>query len=271
MSATGEKAVDQAQNFSGGVIAAARRRDRWGRLEANATDDETREQYREAIADLSSRFPDLEDVPIGGAEAFARERGHGSSSRSPIHEGRRRKAAPAKSAKPASRPKPAAAGPKVKGDFPKPTPGLGPAARRGPSQAAGAPTPRLDRAIRRTGIPAAVDSGGSAVLAGVGMTVGLSLAFLLFSSAEKPGSGTAALPSLVNGVTKGIGRFISLGDVFPSNAGAARVQAAPISRNQARRQGRSLLGEVPQLPPAHHLKKSKGYKFPPQYVTKGGG
>ena len=271
MSAAGEKALDQAQNFSGGVVAAARRRDRWARLEANATDDETREQYREAVADLTNRFPDLEDVPVGGAEGFARERGHGSRSRSPVHEGRRRTRSGAprepKAPKKASEPKP-------KGSFPKPVPGLDPSARRSSGQrqaAAGRQTPRVDRAIRRTGIPGAVDSGGSAVLAGLGMTIGLSLAFLVFDSAERPGTGAAALPSLVNGVTHGLGRFISLGDVFPGNAGTAAVASRPpLPPRRARRQGKKLLGEVPQLP-HRHAKKVKGYKFPPQYVTEGGG
>jgi hypothetical protein len=216
--------LDQAQNFSGGPIAAARKRDMWARQEANATDPEKREALREAVADLEARYPDLEDVPIGGAEAFARERGHGSGARSPVHQGRHRVGA-RKSTRSSSPPRgrSKAAGPKASAASRKRSgpPGLDPTARRSKAQkqaSRGRPTPRVDRAIRQTGIPSAFSSSGSTLMAGLGATVGLALLFLLLSSAEKPGTGAAALPSLVGSVTRGLGRFLSLEDVFPASA-----------------------------------------------------
>jgi hypothetical protein len=205
--------LDQAQNFAGGPVAAARQRDRWARQEANATDDERREQYREAIADLEARYPDIAEVPVGGAEAFARERGHGTGARSPVHGGRQRLSSKGKAArqpapakqKPASASKPA---PRRRSSSP----------RRAP---AGRPTPRVDRAIRQTGIPRALESSGSTTMAALGATVGLSLAYLVISSSEKPGSGAAALPRIIGGVTGVLHRFLGLGDVFPSNRPAA--------------------------------------------------
>lgn len=215
--------LDQAQNVQG-VVSAARRRERWQQAEVKTSDPEKREQYREAIADLEARFPELEDVGPGGAEAFARERGHGTGARSPVHEGRRRTGGGGKARtgkkSPSSRTAPA--GPKPK--QPKPIPGITPGARRTAAQrkaAKGRPTPRVDRAIRQTGIPSAVDSTGSTAMAALGATVGLSLAYLVFSSAEIPGSGAAAFPRLVGGITRSLHRFLGLSDVFPSNVGGA--------------------------------------------------
>ena len=209
--------LDQAQNVQG-VVSAARRRERWQRAEANATDPERREQYREAIADLEARFPELEQVGPGGAEAFARERGHGTGARSSVHNGRRRLSSKGKGRPPKQ---PADLLGKVKQRTKKPVPGLDPNAKRGRRAKSGptrpAPTPRVDRAIRQTGIPSAVDSTGSMLMAGLGTTVGLSLAYLVFSSAETPGSGANAVPSVIRGITRALGRLIEPVDVFPSN------------------------------------------------------
>jgi hypothetical protein len=246
--------LDQAQNFSGGVISAARKRDQWARREANATDAETREQYREAIADLEARYPDLEDVPVGGAEAFARERGHGTGARSPVHEGRRRAAgrgAQARTGKPAASKRES---PKAGQGKPREVPGLTPEARRSASEkraAKGRPTPRVDRAIRETGIPSAISSSGSATMAALGATVGLALLYLLLSSAEAPGSGAAALPSMIGSVTRALSRFLSLEDVFPGpRAGAiagvrpVKPIASPAQLDRVEQGSHGLPGEV---------------------------
>lgn len=245
--------LDQAQNFSGGPIAAARKRDRWALEEANATDPERREALREAIADLEARYSDLADVPIGGAEAFARERGHGKGARSPVHGGRHRSGSRSRSTSPAtprrkSTPKtPAAASGR------KPVPGLDPGARRSPAQkraSQGRPTPRVDRAIRQTGIPSSLSSSGSTLMAGLGATVGLALLFLLLSSAETPGSGAAALPSLIGSVTRGLGRFLSLEDVFPSSGvkTGAVAGAQPVRTVATQAEVSRVLGESGRFP-----------------------
>lgn len=246
--------LDQAENFSGGPVAAARQRDRWARREANATDAEERESYREAIADLQARYPDIAEVPIGGAEAFARERGHGTGARSPVHEGRRRSGAgrPARTGK---EKREGASTPAAGRGKAKPVPGLTPGARRSSAQsraAKGRPTPRVDRAIRQTRIPAALDSSGSTLMAGLGATVGLALLYLLLSSAETPGSGAAALPQLIHGVTRALGRFLDpFADVFPGPhlgvvPGAAPVRIPPSHSqlNRVERGSHGLPGEA---------------------------
>lgn len=261
MSAGTTNPLDQAQNVKG-VVAAARMRDRFARKEANATDDGERRLYREAIFDLEQRFTDLADVPVGGAEVFARERGHGRGSggrsrrhEDPVHDGRQRrrsgggstgggpggsktrnvegKAVPEMPARP----------------YPNPVPGVDPTASRDPRRRSN-PTPRVDRAIRRTGIPAAVDKGGGVMLAAAGATVGLSLAYLLVASAEQKGTGAAALPTLVDGVVHAVGRFISLDDVFPDNGpgeGPAKFEGPPATaREVAEHEGRITQPGVPR-------------------------
>lgn len=216
-------ALDQAQNFSGGVVAAARKRESWLRKAANTSNEETAAQYREAAADLAERYPDIAEIPPGGAEAFARERGHGRGSRSPIEDGRARQrtgSARAKvSRKPAAKPKPApAAKPSSRAS------GAGSGGRRhrrssttsSTRSSRPAPTPRLDRAIGQTGIPQALEGGSSTSMALLGGTVGLAFAFLVLHSAEKPGSGVAAVPTLMNKIGRALGRFLSPEkDVFP--------------------------------------------------------
>lgn len=217
--------LDQAQNFSGGPIAAARLRDRWARKEANATDEETREQYREAIADLEARYPDLEEVPVGGAEAFARERGHGAGSRSPVHEGRRRSGGAGRTSKRGpSKAGGIGAGSAAAKGKPKSVPGLSPGSRRSSSSGRRG-TPRVDHAIAQTGIPAAVGSSGSLALSALGMTVGLGFALLLLESVEKPGAGGGRITSLIGTrIPKALERFMSpYADVFPSNSNSAKL------------------------------------------------
>lgn len=247
--------LDQAQNFSGGPIAAARKRDRWAREEANATDPERREALREAVADLEARYPDLGEVPIGGAEAFARERGHGTGARSPVHQGRHRVGARKSSRGSSSPPRNRSTSPKTpaKSGSKSGPPGLDPTARRTKAQkqaSRGRATPRVDRAIRQTGIPSAFSSSGSTLMAGLGATVGLALLFLLLSSAEKPGTGAAALPQLIGSVTRGLGRFLSLQDIFPeATAHTGPVAGAqPVRTTAPPGQVKRVLGESGRFP-----------------------
>ena len=219
--------LDKAQNFSGGPVAAARQRDRWARAEANATDDETRAQFHEAIADLEARYPDLEDVPVGGAEAYARDRGHGSGARSPVHGGRSRPRAPAmqKAGAPSSK--------RQKGpQSPSKTPGLSPTARRKASSGSRrAKTPRLDRAIRDTGIPAALSGGTSTGMMVLGGTAALALLYLVLDSSETPGSGASAVPTAINETVGFLHRFIGLGDIFPPIRPKAAASSPAPSRS----------------------------------------
>lgn len=233
--------LDQAQNV-GGIVSAARLRERWQRKEANAGDGEYREQLREAIADLEARFPELEDVPPGGAEAFAKERGHGSKSRSPVHEGRRRAASGKRRASTTTRSK-ASSGSAPDAPAPSPGPiGLDPTRRRERRGGRSRLGPRTQRLYRQTGIPQGIESGTSVTMSLLGGTVGLSILYLLLSSAEQRGSGGYALPRLLSAVTNFLHRFISTQDIL----GGGPAPAEPVTYSQ-----RVLAGEVagpPNLP-----------------------
>lgn len=259
--------LDQAQNVSG-VVAAARMRERFQQREAKATDEETREQLREAIADLEIRFPELEEIPPGGAEAFARERGHGTKSRSPVHEGRRRRAAaPPPKSKPSSRPKPsrdAGAKPSGKGGAGKSAPA--PARRpRRPASGGRRRSPSLPssgrynsrRLYTETGIPGAAWSATSLTMSLLGMTVGLSLLYLMLTSAERKGSGAQALPQLLGAVTGFVQRFVSTRDILgegpnaPDGASTVLYSPATVTAIGGPTGGvdtGQLLEQLPELP-----------------------
>jgi len=272
--------LDEAQNI-GGIVTAARRRERWEQQMAKTSDPEKREALREAIADLEARFPELEELPPGGAEGFARSRGHGTRARSPVRHGRQRLQPSRGEGAPRSSKKGGGLGgdsKAAKGS--KPRAGLDPSARRSPSsRRRPRPTPRVDRAVRETGIPAAVDSSTSATMLALGATIALALLYLVVTSAEKRGTGAAAVPSVIESVTNGLGRFLSLADVFPSTptptpraaaAAAANGGAVPTPA-EARAEGRKLLPQVPKLPRPKGVKKVPPTHFNPSYVTGGGG
>jgi hypothetical protein len=261
--------LDQAQNVSG-LVSAARMRERWQQQEAKATDPERREQLREAIADLEFRFPELEEIPPGGAEAFARDRGHGTKSRSPVHEGRRRPGSPAKP-KPKAKPsRDAGAKPSGKGGAGKSTPapaqqrprraaGGGGRRRRSPSlPSSGRYNP--SRLYSETGIPGAAWSATSLTMSVLGMTVGLSLLYLLLTSSERKGSGAQAFPQLLGAVTGFVQRFVSTRDILGEGPGSGPVvldaipgyssaTTAAIGGPAGGVDTGALLEQLPELPP----------------------
>jgi hypothetical protein len=240
-------AVEKARAAKG-PVEAMRMQERWASdlaLGDDLTDSEARD-LDQGIAVLQERFPDIGEYP-GNAEEFAQSRGHGRGSRAKrgtiIHEGRRRPQAAKSTAKPASRA--------------RSKPNSSPRKVYLPSRSvrrSRRSTGRLDRAIRQTGIPATAGSGGSMVMAALGGTVGLSLLYLLVSSAEKPGTGAAALPTMIQSVTNGLGRFLSLGDVFPASSphigpvpGARPVKprVRPRTLNRVEREAAAAGGAIP--------------------------
>lgn len=250
--------LDQAENV-GGIVSAARKRERWQQQMAKTSDPEKREALRDAIGTLEVRFPELEDVPPGGAEKFARERGHGTSSRSPSHEGRQRSSATkrAKTAPPASKPSPKPSPPAAGGGNPSPA-STRDRSRRRKSRAggrarhvagvAGLPTPAT--AWQQTGIPSTVGSGTSLAMSMLGALVGLSLLYLVLTSSERRGTAGAALPQMLGAVTRFLQRFISTGDILGGSAAAA---PGP-SYNDLVLSGQvagppNLLGMLPELQP----------------------
>lgn len=239
--------LDQAQNVQG-VVSAARRRERWAQQMANTSNEERREQLREAIADLEERFPDIAEIGPGGAEAFARERGYGTSSRSPVHGGRTRQRPGSRTKSPGKGSPPTRPKTGQSSASPSSVPGLSPTARRKTGQSSPRQTPRVDRAIRDTGIPGAASEGGSAVMMALGATAGLGLLYLVLTSAEQPvvGRGKQPFEAAIDAVTKGVHRFLSLQDFFPSS----NPQNHPI--------------EGPGAPPGATIGNPHGYREGPR-------
>lgn len=226
--------VDQASDV-GGVVAAARMREKFLRQRVNASTDEEREGLSDAIGTLEVRFPDLEDLPAGGAERFAKERGHGTGKRTPTHEGRRRPGKPdaepleraANKAGSPRRSSPATrdASPRARGDASPGSdrdrtvaarsrnPSRGPIERRARS--------RLGQGYRETGIPLAGASASSIVMSTLGATVGLAAVYLLLSPNGSKATSTAL--DLIGGFLQ---RIIAPVDIFgkgltPTQAAAA--------------------------------------------------
>lgn len=248
--------VDQAENI-GGVVSAARQRERWMREMANTSDDEKREALRDAIGTLEVKYPDVEDLGPGEAERFARERGHGKGARSPSHEGRTRH-------RPATKRKPPAK------QRPKSTPS--PPAKKQP--AAGGKTGR-DRAgktgleqrlrgrgrqaLRETRIPAAGSSVSRIAMSALGATVGLAAAYLLLNSAERGGAGGEALPGLLEAITGFLRRIVAPVDFFGPQLTQKAYSRAIAGPNQ--RQAERIA--LPQLPPPKHASKVKTFHVKP--------
>jgi hypothetical protein len=223
--------LDQAENV-GGVVSAARLRDSFKRRQANAPDEETRAALGDAIGTLEVRFPELEEIPAGGAERFAQERGHGKGARSPSHEGRRRpgakrpdaealeRAAGDVSGKPGKLPSAGGGGgstPRSQSPRASSLPGMRTAASRRVDRQARRIARRTERAYRQTGIPGAGATTTEVVMGALGATVGLSATYLLLSSAEQPGTGGHALPQMLHAITQFIDRFIAPRDILSGN------------------------------------------------------
>lgn len=202
--------TDQAENV-GGVVSAARLRESFLQRRAKTSNQERRGALGDAIGTLEVRFPELEEVPPGGAERFARERGHGSKSRSPSQNGRRSKQATERAAAGGGGGSSSRAGGSTKR----------PRGRRSDS-------PRLRRAARRglrdTGIPGATVRTTSLVLSIFGLTVGVSLLYLLLTNAQTTGPGQSAVGRIANGLATAVESLILPIDPFTS-AGEARAAA----------------------------------------------
>jgi hypothetical protein len=254
--------LDQAENIQG-VVSAARKRERWQQQAAKTSDPEKIAALEEAASTLEARFPELEDVPPGGAEHFARERGYGSGSRSPSREGK---------ASPQSRQRAGNGGSSGGGSSGGGSSGGGSSgggSSGGGGRRRGSATHGRGRGRRRrrerilsdrystrrlfwdTGIPGAASSITGTTMMVLGATVGLALLFLLLSSAERPGSGARAFPLLLRGVTDFISRFISVQDIF-GGPGLASASAGADIPGLSDYELRILRGEVAgPLDPSH--------------------
>ena len=241
--------LDQAENV-GGIVSAARQRERWQQEMAKTGDDEHREALREGVGTLEMRFPELEEIGPGGAEKFARERGHGRGSRSPSHEGRsraqaRRKpdAAPLehaarKAGKPTHGAKAPAGERNTKGDRHTP------AGRSRTKRLERRARSRGQQVYRETRIPAGGASISRIAMSALGGTVGLSALYLLLTTAERNGGGSQIL-SLLETSTGFLRRIIAPVDFFgPQLTQRDYAQAIASPGSPA-----AIASELPQLKP----------------------
>jgi hypothetical protein len=205
--------VDQAENV-GGVVSAARLRESFLRRRANASSEEEREALNDAIGTIEVRFPDLEDLPAGGAERFAQERGHGKGARSPSHEGRKRHrpAVTRKPAKPKAKPTPKAPAGKTASSSKRSE--VGRSVSRSTSRAEDRLRARGRRAYRETGIPATGASISRIAMSALGATVGLAAIYLLLTSAERHAGKEPPLLGLLNAATGFLRRIVAPEDFF---------------------------------------------------------
>ncbi|HET7120302.1 MAG TPA: hypothetical protein VFI17_03500 [Solirubrobacterales bacterium] len=204
--------VDQAENV-GGVVSAARLRESFMRRRANASNEEEREALGDAIGTIEVRFPELEDLPAGGAERFARERGHGKGARSPSHEGRQRHRPPVKQKpKAKAKPRPKAGGGKTASST-KRSQSSRTSARRS-TRVEDRIRSRGRRAYTETGIPAAGASVSRIAMSALGATVGLAAVYLLLTSAERHAGKEPPLLGLLVAVTGFLRRIVAPVDFF---------------------------------------------------------
>ena len=251
--------VDQAENV-GGIVSAARMRERFRRERKNTTDEERQGALGDAIGTIEMRFPELEDLPAGGAEKFARERGHGRGSRSPSHEGRKRPGA-GNRREPDAAPLEHAARRAGTAPSPKRSQGGGsrkssPASSGGGGRGRTAPS-ALDRkvrsasrrAIRDTGIPAAASSTTQIAMSVLGATVGLSILYLLLTSAEKHGAGKGPLPEMLEAISGFLRRVIAPVDFFGPTLDQAQYRK--VVNRKAKKSLVDLLPEISasEVPP----------------------
>lgn len=221
--------VDRAQGVRG-VVAAARLREQLGfELGRSNLPFEREADLDQAIQLLEDRFPEVRDVT--DAESFAQEKGAG-----------RQDGIRAKAKREAERGPDAAALERAARAAGRP--GSKSSQKRGGRQRAGGGRPRADRsrprvragarrAFERTGVPRAARSATQITLQAVGLTIGLSLLYLLLSNGERSGRGGSLLEQIGRWITGSTRALVApvdpLGDLRAAPAGEA---AAGLTSNQ---------------------------------------
>ena len=267
-----------------GPVEAMRMYEKWGTDLALDT-DLSAEQGREldaGVAVLEERFPEITKFQ-GSAEEFAQSKGHGRGSRA--KKGSIIKDSPPKKRKRAGGGNGSGGGSNGGGRSGGAAPGGSGGGRRRPATRKrgrgrrprrGYITDRYGarRLLWDTGLPGAASSATSTAMMLLGATVGLSLLFLLLSSAQRPGSGAGAFPYMLRSITEWVQRFVSVEDIFrPGQAIAAGGDGGSIGEYT----DRILRGEVagppnparlrellPELPPIRPRGRSRGVFKPGQ-------
>lgn len=193
---------------------AARLRDKWARELSNHTGSEEHQgELNDAIGTLHARFPEVEDVPFGGGEAYARSLGAKGPSATSTKPDAQLLEKGAAAAAPAAGKSGGTAG-KSGGEGKSAG-----SAKRGRSK--GRSGGRVSaakgygrRSWRQTGIPGGASSASEITMSALGATVGLSAAYLVLTSSESAAGGVTPLVQLLNGITGFLRRFIAPVDVL---------------------------------------------------------
>lgn len=239
-----------------GPVMAMRMAENWMTelSEGDLTDERARDLDR-GLAVLQERYPEITDYP-GSAENFAQSRGHGRGSRGGrSHEGRRRSANKKKtsSSRTSTRASSSSKETAKKGRAAS-SPSRGPGRPRRSSSV----SPRYSsrRLYAQTGIPGATWSATSLTMSVLGATIGLSLLYLMLTSAEQRGSGQRGLPFLLGAITGFMQRLVSTRDILgegasidlPPGASPALIQRLIAGQPIRPSQSISVLPHVGQLP-----------------------
>lgn len=263
-----------------GPVEAMRMYEKWGTDLALDTDLGA-EQEREldaGVAVLQERFPEITKFQ-GSAEEFAQSKGHGRGSRAKLGDivkdppPKKRRASTAaggdgRGGKKGSGGSGSNGGSGRSGGAPGRSGGgrRRPATRskRGRGRRRGRDRILSDRYSSRrllwdTGIPGAASSATGTAMMLLGATVGLSLLFLLLSSAQRPGSAANAFPYMLRSITEWVQRFVGVGDIFsPGQAIAAGERAGAYTDRVLRGEAAGppnparLRELLPELPPVHN-------------------
>jgi hypothetical protein len=235
--------AQQAEGVSD-VVAAAKLRDKWLKqlLEDDGLSRDHSDKLAEAVDQLEDRFPEIMDLAVGEANDFARRRGAAAGGGGGDRGGARDRAqrAPAKKAgrsrgQGGSRSKPA------------PRRGAGSSFGRGVER-------RSRRAYQQTGIPQATSSATGTLLSVLGITVGLSLLFLILSNAERSAPGRSAIAQIAAGAASAVqGLILPIDPLAKFGNGQPRTTA-----------GDGATTTVPQLRPLDPDTKIKGPPVPPR-------
>jgi hypothetical protein len=125
--------------------------------------------------------------------------------------------------------------------------------------------PRLDPRVRRrargafeqTRIPAATRSITQSALQLVGLVIGLSLAYLLLTDAQR--KGRPAIAAIASGFTEGLTRFVAPTDPLrPRSVHATFAPGVHPTKQQRKLADRFAQGRIPPLVPLASLPSSRG-------------
>jgi hypothetical protein len=206
-------------------VEAARLRERFSRrlLEDEQLRDDHADNLAEAVDDLEERFPEIQGLAIGEANDFARRRESGKPDAEPLANaagaagelaGERGKARKERA---------------NKRNTSRARPNRRTLKRRLRRSRSSALRREARWAARETGIPGATRGAAGTLLSILGLTVGLTLLYLIVSDAESSRPGRSAIAQIAGGTAKAVEALLLPTDPLAKvgNPGQAAAPAGP--------------------------------------------